>query len=248
MELDWGSVFDNFGVKEVSKNDKRKGAFVPNAAQKAALGAAGIEPGEGGDHATRIKIHVINDPDWENLDTSYYASMRTGAGRRPELRMGRDFIRWINLHERIAVGNIGNQIYAWKDSDCKILIGDPSSIIAKTVDKNHLLARARKAKGRPSRYHRTVLDFERNIAVVAGALVRADGVCEMPGCKVKLFDRDDGTKFLEVHHVVPLAENGEDTLANAAAICPMCHRELHFGSNRLKKRLVLANAIRQKEG
>ena len=38
-----------------------------------------------------------------------------------------------------------------------------------------------------------------------------------------------GTPYLEVHHRVPLAENGEDTVKNAVAICPNCHRKAHDG-------------------
>ncbi|TAL84944.1 MAG: HNH endonuclease [Rhodanobacter sp.] len=49
--------------------------------------------------------------------------------------------------------------------------------------------------------------------------------------------------MLEVHHVVPLAEHGDDTLANAAALCPHCHRELHSGKNRKDRRKMLAAHI-----
>jgi len=38
--------------------------------------------------------------------------------------------------------------------------------------------------------------------------------------------------YLEVHHVVPLAKDGSDTPENTVAICPACHRELHFGENK----------------
>lgn len=43
------------------------------------------------------------------------------------------------------------------------------------------------------------------------------------------FRRLDGEIFLEVHHIIPLSEGGEDTVANAEALCPNCHREKHFG-------------------
>jgi predicted HNH restriction endonuclease len=82
--------------------------------------------------------------------------------------------------------------------------------------------------------------------MVAGALIRSNQACEMPFCSIPLFLKDDGQPFLEVHHVVPLAESGVDELGNAAALCPMCHRELHFGRDRLKKRAKLAAAIAAK--
>jgi len=28
---------------------------------------------------------------------------------------------------------------------------------------------------------------------------------------------------------VPLSEGGEDTLENAIALCPNCHRKMHYG-------------------
>ncbi|MFV3370974.1 HNH endonuclease [Pseudomonas sp. NY15435] len=39
----------------------------------------------------------------------------------------------------------------------------------------------------------------------------------------------DGKPYPEVRHVVRLADGGEDTVENAIAICPNCHRLRHFG-------------------
>jgi predicted HNH restriction endonuclease len=61
----------------------------------------------------------------------------------------------------------------------------------------------------------------------------------MPGCGTILFERDNGKNYVEVHHVIPLGEDGDDSLANAAALCPQCHREQHFGKGRAAKRKVL---------
>ncbi|WP_242657405.1 HNH endonuclease [Vibrio antiquarius] len=60
-------------------------------------------------------------------------------------------------------------------------------------------------------------------------LLRADGVCER--CKQQApFSRSrDGTPYLEVHHIKRLADGGDDSVENAQALCPNCHRELHFG-------------------
>jgi len=41
--------------------------------------------------------------------------------------------------------------------------------------------------------------------------------------------KKDNTPYLEVHHKIQLAEGGEDSIENAIAVCPNCHRELHFG-------------------
>lgn len=79
----------------------------------------------------------------------------------------------------------------------------------------------------------TIRDFIRDPYVVAAARIRAGQCCEMPACETRLFTQEDGTVFLEVHHIVPLSEGGVDELLNAAALCPMCHRELHHGKRRL---------------
>lgn len=67
----------------------------------------------------------------------------------------------------------------------------------------------------------------RNPWVVAAVLMRANGVCE--ACKAPApFVRKDGRPYLEVHHVTPLSAGGQDTVANARALCPTCHREQHY--------------------
>jgi 5-methylcytosine-specific restriction enzyme A len=71
--------------------------------------------------------------------------------------------------------------------------------------------------------------FIRNPDVVSKVLFESKGFCWH--CKAAApFNRDiDGSPFLEVHHLIPLAEGGEDTVENAVALCPNCHRQAHFG-------------------
>lgn len=61
-------------------------------------------------------------------------------------------------------------------------------------------------------------------------LQQANGQCE--NCELPApFNGADGLPYLEVHHVRQLADNGTDTVTNAVALCPNCHRELHYGEN-----------------
>lgn len=71
--------------------------------------------------------------------------------------------------------------------------------------------------------------FNRNQYVIAEVLDRANGICEK--CqKPAPFNKDkDSLPYLEVHHKIPLAENGEDTVENAIGLCPNCHRQAHYG-------------------
>ncbi|TDA69847.1 HNH endonuclease signature motif containing protein, partial [Halomonas marinisediminis] len=40
------------------------------------------------------------------------------------------------------------------------------------------------------------------------------------------------TPFLEVHHLIRLKDGGPDTVENCAALCPNCHRKLHYSSEK----------------
>lgn len=73
--------------------------------------------------------------------------------------------------------------------------------------------------------------FNRNQYVVAEVLDRANGICERCN-KPAPFTKDcDNLPYLEVHHKIPLAENGGDTVENAIGLCPNCHRQAHYGKN-----------------
>lgn len=71
--------------------------------------------------------------------------------------------------------------------------------------------------------------FVRNADVVAEVLVRAKGYCEQCKNAAPFLRAKDGTPYLEVHHIVQLSQGGEDSVSNAIALCPNCHREAHFG-------------------
>ncbi|MBP5996715.1 MAG: HNH endonuclease [Azonexus sp.] len=93
-------------------------------------------------------------------------------------------------------------------------------------------ARARRldnANAIPTRIASTTYIFTRNPDVVAETLIRAKGVCQSCGCTAPFTRRSDGTPYLEVHHRQPLAQGGTDTVENAIALCPNCHRKSHYG-------------------
>jgi 5-methylcytosine-specific restriction protein A len=71
--------------------------------------------------------------------------------------------------------------------------------------------------------------FVRNADVVAEVLERADGRCEQCGKPAPFLRAKDKRPYLEVHHKITLASGGDDTVANAVAVCPNCHREAHHG-------------------
>ncbi|WP_323087666.1 HNH endonuclease [Klebsiella variicola] len=71
--------------------------------------------------------------------------------------------------------------------------------------------------------------YKRSPCVVAEVLLRAEGKCQ--SCKRDApFLKEDGTPFLEVHHIEWLSKGGEDSVENAIALCPNCHRQAHYGA------------------
>lgn len=71
--------------------------------------------------------------------------------------------------------------------------------------------------------------FRRNPDVIVEALYRAAGKCELCNALAPFLRKSDGSPYLEVHHKVKLADGGDDTVDNAHALCPNCHRREHFG-------------------
>jgi 5-methylcytosine-specific restriction enzyme A len=91
------------------------------------------------------------------------------------------------------------------------------------------LERLQAADKKPAKYVVVSTAYYRNEDVIAAVLKRASGVCE--GCKKQapFFKKSDGMPYLEVHHRKRLADDGEDTVENAIALCPNCHRQSHYG-------------------
>ncbi len=89
--------------------------------------------------------------------------------------------------------------------------------------------RLEKAPKKPAVVQVTRTEFKRNGDVVVEVMLRANGVCEACGCNAPFVRASDGTPYLEIHHVLPLADGGDDTIENAVALCPNCHRKKHFG-------------------
>lgn len=89
--------------------------------------------------------------------------------------------------------------------------------------------RLRDASKIPESRLATTRIYLRNADVIVEVRLRAKGVCEECGRQAPFKRKSDGEPYLEVHHKEPLAEGGEDTVENAFALCPNCHRKAHYG-------------------
>jgi 5-methylcytosine-specific restriction enzyme A len=70
--------------------------------------------------------------------------------------------------------------------------------------------------------------YKRNVQVKTYVLRRANGVCE--GCgQPAPFETENGKPYLEPHHIRRLADEGPDHPMWVAALCPNCHRRVHYG-------------------
>lgn len=99
-----------------------------------------------------------------------------------------------------------------------------------------LLARAARAHRKPGRRSVEVTQHERNPWVAEYSKRRAAGNCDLCGQEGPFRDAA-GDLYLENHHIVWLAQGGEDSIANTVALCPNCHRKMHIldlESDRLK--------------
>ncbi|MBL1211826.1 MAG: HNH endonuclease [Ignavibacteriae bacterium] len=91
--------------------------------------------------------------------------------------------------------------------------------------------RLKKANKYPEQIVVESIQYRRNSDVITEVLKRAHGICERCNSPAPFIKAKDNSPYLEVHHIIQLANGGQDTVKNALALCPNCHRELHFGKN-----------------
>lgn len=107
---------------------------------------------------------------------------------------------------------------------------DPASLPT-TLAEARLLAIAAAAGDAPKAGLSTVRNlYARSRAVKNYVLMRAAGVCE--SChKPAPFSRPNGSPYLEPHHTTRVSDGGPDHPRFVGAICPACHREIHYGKD-----------------
>lgn len=82
----------------------------------------------------------------------------------------------------------------------------------------------------PSKCVTTATVFSRDAAVREWVLKRSRGSCEACAKPAPFMD-GNGLPYLEVHHMRHLSLGGSDTVGNTIALCPNCHRRLHFAED-----------------
>ena len=142
--------------------------------------------------------------------------------------LGKQFIEMMNLCddliERLGVYKSYNEIEEQIEENVTRLNGEWSDKKQKAFLKGNI------GDEPPEQETVQIIRYKRDPAVVVAARWRANGYCEE--CKKPApFNRQtDGAPFLEVHHIHPLSQGGVDKIYNVKAICPNCHRKLHYGN------------------
>jgi predicted HNH restriction endonuclease len=124
------------------------------------------------------------------------------------------------------------------DAIARVEASAAAAIIADEADRLEELSREEllakyQAQGnerrRPTTRTQSTRAYERNPLVIAIARLRASHRCEIANCAHPMFETSERVQYTEVHHIVPLAEGGEDAIENVACLCPAHHREVHLG-------------------
>ena len=100
---------------------------------------------------------------------------------------------------------------------------------SQTLSDSERAARLAQASPFPVSIEVYTTAFLRNADVIVEVLKRANGICAVCSQKAPFLRRSNGTPYLEVHHWKRISDGVEDTIENAAALCPNCHREAHYG-------------------
>ncbi len=126
-----------------------------------------------------------------------------------------------------------------KSSELKIIESNKEFSLDELNQRiNDKAVRKKKIKIKTIKYHR-------DPDIVSFALKRAEGICECCNKKAP-FLRKNRTPYLESHHLIPLSDGGEDSIDNICAICPNCHRRLHYGINSEDMTIIILNKIKEK--
>ena len=94
----------------------------------------------------------------------------------------------------------------------------------------NLLADASQRGSKPNKSHVNTTVYHRDPVIAAAVKERAQGICDLC-CQPAPFNRPNGLPYLEEHHLIRLADGGEDSINNAIALCPNCHRKMHIVNN-----------------
>lgn len=136
-----------------------------------------------------------------------------------------------------GISSVRSEVQARQEFDRQVAVLERAPL-------ERLMDEYRRARGGGAEASRrisvTATIIERDPLVKAIARQRAGFRCEVPGCPTPSFPSKFTEPYCEVHHLVRLADKGEDSIENVVCVCANHHRELHFG----KRHKELAESLR----
>lgn len=117
-------------------------------------------------------------------------------------------------------------------SDAKLVINEiptEDDIITdfELEDTSILLQELIDNKTKPEIVSRVMNVRQRNTTLVRKLKKLYNGKCQISG-ETYTFKKEDGEYYCELHHLIPLGEDGSDSYANAIIVSPLIHRMLHY--------------------
>lgn len=85
--------------------------------------------------------------------------------------------------------------------------------------------------------------YQRNPVIAAEAIKIHDYTCQVNGKHKYFISESTQRNYVEAHHIVPIStqalfDNGIDCIPNIACLCPVCHRQVHFGLKNDKHKIL----------
>ena len=137
-------------------------------------------------------------------------------------------------HHELAPDRLGNQrnaiVFELRPLEAVVqkVEEQPTSFNTSLEELHKLALGSTETSRKPSQGKRNI--YQRSNDVRIYVLARAKGKCE--GCGVVApFLRSDSSPYLEPHHLRRLSDGGPDHPAHVIALCPNCHRRVHFGAD-----------------
>ena len=108
---------------------------------------------------------------------------------------------------------------------------------ARKLSTADLIARVGSKKMRKGKREVTATQYFRDPQISELVKRIAQGKCQLCSSNAP-FSSKNGVPFLETHHIMWLAKNGEDALDNTVALCPNCHRKMHILDKSLDRKTL----------
>lgn len=237
----FAGVYDNRsgGILPIGKVGHHKAVFVKATLVGGKYANEWLAPGERLKYYLKSRNDVFNETYVENAaiinfpNVPVYVFVRNtasgpfvleGVFRNVAVHSVSDGAKWFELQK---IGDIEANIPVGEEAWRAGLRQQVKQSLSDTRESR--LKRLSAAAKNPSTITVVTKAFVRNPDVIAEVLSRANGVCDACSALAPFQRNSDQSPYLEVHHKIPLAAGGEDTVSNAVALCPNCHRREHYG-------------------